>query len=381
MPSFRPNHAYTHTPPPPQFGHAEQYAHAQALVLRYGWDATAFQILNPGISLWFSADGEAVVGYVESGGYRMVAASPICPPDALSTVSAAFEEEARQMGMKVCYFGVQERMMAILAARGTFSRLLLGAQPVWNPHQWEMVLSRKASLRAQISRSRNKQVEVERWGRESAENHPELEQCLAEWLHTRGLPPMHFLVEPNTLSALEHRRVYVASRGEKKVGFLIASPVPLRNGWLIEQIIRCDRAPNGTSELLINAAMHDAAASGADYVTLGLSPLSHRAKVWCPPRPLWLKILFAWTRAHGRRFYNFEGLDTFKAKMLPDRWEPLYAITNEPRLSWHLIYAIAGAFGGMSPVIFVGRGLLRAARRECVWAGKNLSRTAKKVGL
>ena len=38
--------------------------HARALVLRHGWNAMAYQILNPGIRRWFSADGEAVVGYL-----------------------------------------------------------------------------------------------------------------------------------------------------------------------------------------------------------------------------------------------------------------------------------------------------------------------------
>ena len=33
---------------------SEQLRHARELVLRYGWNATAYQIINPGIELWFS---------------------------------------------------------------------------------------------------------------------------------------------------------------------------------------------------------------------------------------------------------------------------------------------------------------------------------------
>ena len=34
------------------------------LVLEHGWNATAYQILNPGIAHWFAREGDAVIGYV-----------------------------------------------------------------------------------------------------------------------------------------------------------------------------------------------------------------------------------------------------------------------------------------------------------------------------
>ena len=55
---------------------------ARELVLRYGWNAMAYQILNPGMRLWFPADGEGVAGYVHAGNYRVVAGSPGAVPAA-----------------------------------------------------------------------------------------------------------------------------------------------------------------------------------------------------------------------------------------------------------------------------------------------------------
>jgi phosphatidylglycerol lysyltransferase len=72
-------------------------------------------------------------------------------------------------------------------------------------------------------------------------------------------------------------------------------------------------------------------------------------------------------RAHGRRFYNFEGLDRFKAKFAPERWEPVYAIANEGRFSARSLHAIAHAFSGGSPTWLVLRSLARAARTELRW--------------
>ena len=45
---------------------------ARALVLAYGWNATSYQILNPGFSLWFNRECTAVAGYVEQHGVRVV---------------------------------------------------------------------------------------------------------------------------------------------------------------------------------------------------------------------------------------------------------------------------------------------------------------------
>ncbi|MFL6258234.1 MAG: phosphatidylglycerol lysyltransferase domain-containing protein [Thermoanaerobaculia bacterium] len=194
---------------------------------------------------------------------------------------------------------------------------------------------------------------------------PGLQRCLSEWIERRGLPPMHFLVEWNLLPRLLDRRLYVAERGGETVGFLIASPIPLRKGWLIEQIVRGRTAPNGTTELLLDTAICALAEEGAEYVTLGLSPLS-RAVPQRPAPPWTVRPLLAWMRVHTRRFYNFEGLEAFKRKFLPEEWEPIYAVTDRPRVSCAPYTPYA--FGGASPILFIGRALLRSLKQEALWA-------------
>ncbi|HET7458772.1 MAG TPA: DUF2156 domain-containing protein [Gemmatimonadaceae bacterium] len=364
--------ARSHLPPPTS---DPIWQHARALVLRFGWNATAYQILNPGIRLWVPPSGDAVVGYVRHAGVRVVAGAPVCDRARLLDVAHAFESEARAAGERVCYFGAGTRLERVLRVGPRRSTVLLGAQPVWRPSGWPAIVASRKSLRAQLNRARNKGVAVVEWAPAAATDSPELRRVLAEWLSTRGLPPLHFLVEPETLARVEDRRVFVAERtaaggdAAEPVGFLLASPVPQRNGWLVEQIIRGHRAPNGTNELMVDAAMRALAASGADYVTLGLSPLSTRATVDAedddaPPHSLWLRVVLAWTRLHGRRFYNFDGLDAFKAKLHPDAWEPIFAISIERRFSVRTLYAIAAAFSAGSPVLLVARAVWGAVRAE-----------------
>lgn len=70
------------------------------------------------------------------------------------------------------------------------------------------------------------------------------------------------------------RVLVLAPRAGSAVAFLVASPVVARNGYLIEQVARAPRAPNGSSELLIDAAIRRFADDDRVYVTLGPVALS-----------------------------------------------------------------------------------------------------------
>lgn len=344
-------------------------------MLRLGWNATAYQILNPGMQLWFSDDGDAVAGYATYARTRVVAGAPVCAPERLPLVADELHADARRAASVEMYFGAGERLERLLGRSPHHHLLRLGAQPVWDPQGWADVVRRKASLRAQINRARNKRLRARELQRDDVPQHiPRLRHVLESWLGTRGLPPLHFMTEPDTLGDLRDRRVFVAERGDDLVAFLIATPIPARAGWLVEQWPRVPDAPNGTTHLLVDCAMHRFAADGSRFVTLGLAPLSDRAGPIGEGEPWWLRGVLLWLRAHGRRFYNFRGLDAFKASLEPDAWEPIYAIVPASRVSLRMLRAVAGAFGGGSPVKLVVRALAMAVRRE---AGRLMVRRKK----
>ncbi|MEP6849197.1 MAG: DUF2156 domain-containing protein [Acidobacteriota bacterium] len=349
-------------------------ARAREIVLAYGWNSTSFQIVNPGIKRWFSSGGDAVVGYVTSAGVRVVAGAPVCPKERLVEVTREFEADAAVEKERVCYFCAESRMEEMFADSPDHTRFLLGAQPVWRPSDWPKIVASNRSLRAQLNRAGNKGVVVREWPAETARSDPHLAACLKQWLDSKGLPPLHFMVESDTLSRLDDRRVFVAERGNQVFGFIVLSPVRRRNGWLFEQFPHRPGAPNGTVELMIDAAMQELARAGCEYATLGLSPLSKRADVGPFHDPVWLRILLGWLRKHGQRFYNFDGLDSFKAKLKPNRWEPVFAVSNESQVSFRTLYAIAGAFSGNATAKLVAGGMVRAAASEIRWIKRRLIR-------
>jgi phosphatidylglycerol lysyltransferase len=340
-------------------------AAARELVMEHGFNATAYQVLNPGIEHWFSADGSGLVGYVRRRRVLLAAGDPVCAHGRLRAIVEAFEAFARAQGCRVCYVCAEGRLRRVLAGSAQHSAVAVGAQPVWSPSAWPQIVQHSASLRAQLNRARNKGVSVAPLPAAIGARQPELRVLLREWLGARDWPPMHFLATPAALSGvLEDRMLLVARRAGRAVAFLLASPVAARNGYLVEQIVRSPSAPNGTSELLVDAAMRRFSHQGRAFVTLGLVALAASAAREIGNNPLWLRMLMRWARAHANRFYNFRGLEHFRTKMLPERWEPVYAISNQPRFSVGTLYALGEAFAGNALWRAFAQGFARALRHE-----------------
>jgi phosphatidylglycerol lysyltransferase len=338
---------------------------ASELVMAYGWNSTSCQILNPGIDHWFSDNARAVVGYTRRHSLLVVAGAPVCALPVLAEICAEFEAFAAARRCRVCYVCAEERLHSLFAASPNHAAIAIGAQPVWNPQSWRQTVRERASLRAQLNRARNKGVVIEAVVPADAAASPELRQVLGEWLDARQLPPLHFLVEPNVLDGVVHDRVVIAARREGRVvAFLVASPIVARHGYLVELVARSPRAPNGTSELLIDAAMQRFASDDCHFATLGLVALAQAAKAEIRRNPWWLRPLMQFARLHANRFYNFEGLEQFRVKMSPLAWETIYAISNEPQFSIPTLYSIGAAFSGIPPWQALAIGIMKAIRHE-----------------
>lgn len=338
-------------------------AKARALVLRHGWNTTSYQILNPGFAHWFSAAGDAVVGFVRRPRVWVVGGAPVCAEERLESVSEEFERAAAAARARVCYVGAQDRLAQRCFPDPAFAGAILGAEPWWDPQGWPALVAARASVRAQLNRARNKGVRVSLLPPGAAAP-AGVRLVLEEWLATRGLPPLGFLTVPWLLDDLGDRRLIVAEREGRVVAFLILTPIPGRMGWLVEQIVRGRQAPNGVAELLVDAAFRWMAEGGARFATLGLAPLAEGGEGFRPEVPWWLRGAQGWLRAHGRRFYNFEGLYAFKAKLGPAGWSPVYAIANQPALSLGTMLGVGEAVVGGDLLRFGAAMVTHALRAE-----------------
>jgi phosphatidylglycerol lysyltransferase len=286
------------------------------LLRQHGWNATSFQVLEPGFEYWFAAD--ACVAYVDTGRAWVAAGAPIAAEPSLAGVAAAFVAAARVAGRRACFFATERRFASAVG----FRHLSIGEQPVWEPGRWSETLRATPSLREQLRRARAKGVNVSQVSAEelSDPNAPlrrEIESLIASWQRSRAMPPMGFLVHVEPFAFADERQVFVARLGAgtaaRVVGLAAAIPVYARQGWFLEDLIRAPTAPNGTTELLVDAVMVAAARLGSAYLTLGLSPLAGS-----------VAPALGFARRYATPLYDFAGLRGFKAKFRPLCWAPIY---------------------------------------------------------
>lgn len=333
-------------------------------ILAHGWNSTCFQIVNPGIHRWWSQDGSVLVGYVVSGQLAVVAGAPVCAPERLAEGVEEWEAFVASRGLEVCYFGAEERLRSVLESSGGYAQVVLGCQPEWHPSEFLRALRTSSTLRAQLNRARNKGVHVLERTVGVDIDRSELETVLEDWLAHRGPPTLRFLVEPHILEALEGRRLFVAFRGPRVIGFVTLSRVPARSGWLTEQFVRATDAPNGTVELLLASAAEAVEKEGATYLTLGIVPLVVQGAAVQSSEPRWLGFSRRWARAHYTRFYNFRGLMEFKAKFRPEEWTPVVVAVKGTSFRLSHLRAIVRAFTGIAPEFALGSGILRSLAAE-----------------
>ncbi len=310
-----------------------------ALLKAYGKNTTSFQLLEPGIEHWFSDNSDAFVGYADTGSAWVVLGEPVARDADKNAVLAEFVDAARHAKRRLRFFAVESA-----DAGSALKAIRIGEQPEWEPGAWQAAVAGSRSLREQLRRARAKGVLVSEVDGTSVSS--ELELLADQWRQSRQMATMRFAVRLDLFHHATERRYFVARRGTEVVGAVIAVPIYARDGWLLEDMLRGADAPNGTSELLIDAAF-EALGSDGHVVSMGLAPL-------CNIESRMLRAV----RAATPWLFDWHGLRAFKSKLGPSEWRPVYAAWPPGEVG---ISAMADILRG-----FAGGGLLRFAVQTCI---------------
>lgn len=327
------------------------------LVRRHGWNATSFQVLEAEFEYWFWG-GDGCVAYVDTGSAWVAAGAPLCAPERLGEVADAFEAAASRVGRRACFFGTEQRFARATPA---LRHLPIGEQPVWDPRRWPATLGSAPSVREQLRRARAKGVRVRRLSPAElgdARLRRAIERLIERWQGGKALPPMGFLVRLDPFELAEQRRLLIAAGAQSApLGLAALAPVHARRGWFLEHLVRAPGAPNGTAELLVDAAMREAAALASGYFTLGLAPLAGDV-------PGWLGLA-----RHAAPLYDFRGLQAFKAKFRPQHWAPIHLSHARAQAPLSALRESLRAFARGGLLSFALEALRRAPSPRPAWPG------------
>ena len=271
--------------------------------------------------------------------------TPLVESAVTAHAARRFAEAARARRRRPVFFGVEQ-----VDAFAGFRRLALGLQSILLPERWPATLAASRKLREQLRRARAKGVCVRVAA--AAEVAPgtalrdEIARLRHQWLATRPMEPMGFLVAVEPFHAAHHHLYVVAERQGRVVQVLSAVPAFASRGWLFEDMLRGPDAPNGTTELVLDLALRTIAGRAA-WATPGLTPLAG-------PMAWWLRA----ARTVTTPLYDFDGLRRFRARLSPARWVPVWLVWDRGP-AWLVLVDILRAFACGPLTAFAWRSLTR----------------------
>ena len=196
---------------------------------------------------------------------------------------------------------------------------------------------------------------VEEWTSEEIERDGEKKRILREihheWRSTRFIELSGFMNAVEPFKYASERRYFVLRAPSGSIeAYLIATPVPGRGGYFLEDLIARSNAPRGTGELLTLEAMVRLGESGGKEASLGVVSLTTIDPKSAPKLPPLIHFLMIQAPAAMSTVYNFSGMEIYRKRFKPRVWEAIHLGVRGEKGSattaeWlRLIFALVVAF-------------------------------------
>ena len=322
----------------------------------YGYNPHSLISIAPGALVWSTPEIDGAIIYGEFGRVWLVAGDPLASFENMGELAQSFAAFARRKKRAVAFVPTSAEF-ARLMTPADYTIVKVGASPYFDLKTWNPRGDSAKKLRAGVNQARRAGVEVEVIS-ESVDEllKRETAQLCMSWLSTRrSATTFGWLIALDPFLHSAYKKYFAARVNGKLVGFLAASPIPAREAWYLEDVLREPGAPQGTATLLVVEALSALKADGVRLATLGTSPFATNGtnEVHSTEHPVIGRAMRLAAQKLGA-FYNFEGLRRFKGKFVPSWWESEYALGQRgavvpPRVAYAIVRALVP--GGLAQLL------------------------------
>jgi lysylphosphatidylglycerol synthetase-like protein (DUF2156 family) len=295
----------------------------------YGYNEHSSVSISATRNVWFDEQTSSAVNYTEHGKVWLAAGEMLAADENLISATNRFLQAASRHKKIVAFLPTTEKFARLIADSSELKAVKIGASPYFALQNWNPRGNKAKKLRAGLSQARRSTIKVQEISEIKDCFRTEVDGLCRDWLKTRrSIIELGWLFKLSPFQNEENKRFFVARNDAGKlVGFLMASPIPARAGWYLEDVLRASDAPNGTADLLVFETMKILAAEGVQLVTLGTAPLATDGEDEVSSNGNYFtKHMLNVSRKHLNAFYNFRGLRHFKAKFVPTWWESEYVL-------------------------------------------------------
>ena len=200
-------------------------------------------------------------------------------------------------------------------------------------------------------------MEVQEWPAEDIDLNPFkraiIQKLFDQWRKARFLQLPGFMNSTDPFAFSEIRRYFVALTSKKEVcGYLIATPIPAHSGYFLEDLILSPDAPRGVGELLTLESLYVLERDEVPTVSLGVITATSLEVNSVSGPPHCIQLLILKLPKLVSLFYNFNGMEIFRKRFKPQKWEGIHlAVLNEntsgasDSIAWlRVLFAILWAF-------------------------------------
>ena len=294
----------------------------------YGYNEHTYVLDAEEGRVW-SDEGRGGICYVERGNVWLVTGEPLAAEGDLCEITKKFIDYARQNRKLVVILPTSERFARAVAGQN-YRIHKIATSPYFDLQKWDPKGNPAKGLRLGINRARRGGICVERISDITPAFRREVGELCETWLGGRSAGvSFGWLFRLAPFQNADAKRYFASRDAEGQlVGLLAASPIPARDGWYLEDVLRRADAPTGTADLLVFEALRGLAAEGAKLATLGTVPLSEIGGDELSSKGYLLDPILNFTRRNLKPIYNIEGLRCFKSKFVPSWWENEYVVVS-----------------------------------------------------
>jgi hypothetical protein len=282
---------------------------------------------------FYQTENGWIFAYKRMGGTVIFALEPL-PTDTShdwkhseTEFKTAYEEMKTLLKPKRCLFAaVGEDFKGLLEKEG-FHSAQIGAEPWIELKDYRPRGNSAKGVRTARNQAVRSGVTVQKiTGTALTDNiMKEIGSVLASWIGGRWTIISGFL---NATDPLRYRecRTYFLARTEsgELCGYLIATPVPAKKSYFLEDVVISPEAPQGTATFLVLEALHALELDQIPRASLGvvsLQDLPQSSGKNCHGLDHAVKTL-SWVARH---IYNSSGIALFRKRFRPDHWLPVFA--------------------------------------------------------
>lgn len=292
--------------------------------------------------LMFSQNGSAFIMYAQQGRSLVALFDPVGAREEWQGLVRQFIAMARKTGCRPVFYQVSPQFLPVAIDAGLTPHKL-GEQAIVDLPNFDLKGGEWLKLRRSINRAERDGLAFEFLNKD--EVLPvlgELRGVSDTWLRAHNAAEKGFSLGTFRDDYVCASSVAIIRMEGRIVAFATIPTAETECDAFIDLMRHIPGTHRGMMDLLFVRIMERLKADGFKTLNLGMAPLAGLSMHRCAP--MWHRVC-RFIYETGERFYNFKGVQTFKAKFDP-QWQPRYLIVSGRGLPLASIFDVTVLIGG-----------------------------------